>query len=134
MPRHTHPIHDLPRIVRFEGVHDSGEYGNASCPHCGADGRYVWTFTVEDGRTLGAMSGCLKLYPVSPLAEEHKRIIERQKQRAKRDGKLASWDVAKLEAIAAVASGEMDENTGLAIVERENAKRTRWMERKGFRR
>jgi hypothetical protein len=125
---------DLPTIVRFEGVTDAGEYGAATCPHCGADGRYVYTFTCDDGRRHGAMSGCVQLYPVSKLAEEHRRILDRQKDRAKRDGKLAGWDVAKLEAIDAAAAGTMTVADALAVVATENARRDAWMRRKGYRR
>lgn len=53
----------LPRIVAVLGRSDSGEYGAATCPHCGAAGRYVYTFQCDDGTTRGAMAGCLKLFP-----------------------------------------------------------------------
>lgn len=119
----------LPKIIRFEGKHDSGEYGAATCPHCGADGRYVWTFTCDDGKRHGAMSGCIKLFPVSPLAEEHKKIIERKADRDKKGQTLASWDIAKLDAIDKVAAGEMHEGAAMLIVRSENARRSAWMDR-----
>lgn len=119
----------LPRIIQFEGVSDSGEYGGATCPHCGADGRYVWTFITEDGERRGAMAGCIQKFPVSKLAEEHKRIIERSKDRAKNGQKLASWDIAKLAAIEAVRDGELTADQALLVVQSENAKRKQWMDR-----
>lgn len=134
MARKPAPRTDLPKIVRFDGVTDSGEYGAATCPHCGADGRYVYHFTTEDGQRGGAMAGCIQLFPVSALADEHKRILERQKDRDKRSQKLASWDVAKLEAIDAVAAGTMSTADALTVVTRENDKRSRWLAKKGYRR
>lgn len=125
----------LPRIIQFEGVSDSGEYGNATCPHCGADGRYVWSFITEDGVRRGAMAGCIQKFPVSKLAEEHRKIIDRSKDRAKKGQKLASWDIAKLGAIEAVADGTMTVDQALAVVASENYKRSRWMDsKKGGRR
>lgn len=56
-------VGSLPRIVRFlEPVDAPG----SQCPHCGAEGRYIERFVVEDGRTLGAMRGwrpCRRLRP-----------------------------------------------------------------------
>ncbi len=53
----------LPTVVKVLGVDDSGEYGNTSCPHCGALARYVTRFVLEDGTVAGAASSCFKLYP-----------------------------------------------------------------------
>lgn len=126
---------DLPRIVRFEGMTDSGEYGAATCPHCGADGRYVWNFVCEDGTRRGAMAGCITKFPVSKVAEEHKKIMERDEDRAKKGQKLASWDVAKLAAIESYYAGETPIELALATIQSENARRTRWMDsKKGGRR
>lgn len=124
----------LPRIVRFEGRTDAGEFGATSCPHCGADGRYVWWFTCEDGSRRGAMSGCVKRFPVSKLAEEHQRIIERAKER-ERDGRaLASWDLEKLDAIDQVSAGTLDIDAALSRVREANRRREDWLKRKGLRR
>lgn len=130
----TSPAATLPRIVRFDGCDDSGEYGNATCPHCGAKGRYVYRFRCEDGVERGAMAGCIQLFPVASIAREHQRIIERQSDRAKRGGKLAGWDEAKLAAIQSFYDGAATEGDTLRTIERENARRQAWMDRKGYRR
>lgn len=72
----------LPRIIRFEGCTDSGEFGNTTCPHCGAQGRYVYHFVVEGDVRRGAMAGCIKLYPVSPVARVHQTLLEKIRQSA----------------------------------------------------
>lgn len=118
----------LPRIIAYDSFYDSGEYGNATCPHCGADGRYVWTFHCADGTKRGAMAGCIKLFKVSPIATEHKKLLERKAEREKTGGKLASWDVAKLEAITGLVDGTVTEGDCLRTIEVENAKRSRWIE------
>lgn len=101
----------LPRIIRFNGRSDSGEYGNASCPHCGADGRYVFHFLCEDGTSRGAMAGCIKLFPVAPVAKAHAALIEKGQDYAKKEWNLPSWDLAKLEAIESFYRSEIDERT-----------------------
>src|ERR1041384_229731 len=98
----------LPRIIRFVERTDSGEFGAAQCPHCGADGRYVYWFVTEDGERRGAMAGCIRLFPVSKIAKEHHAIMERRADRESKGWKLASWDTAKLEAIEAFYRGEDD--------------------------
>lgn len=120
----------LPRIVALLGRQDHGEYGAATCPHCGAAGRYVYSFRCADGTTRGAMAGCIKLYPQSPLVAEHQALTERQEERAKAGRSLASWDLAKLAAIEAVGSESMSEADALAIVRAENARRAAWFRRR----
>ena len=52
----------LPRVIEVLEVIDCGPGPSASCPHCGADGRYITRFRCDDGTTRGAMSGCFKLF------------------------------------------------------------------------
>lgn len=123
----------LPRIVVMIARTDSGEYGNATCPHCGADGRYVWTFRCDDGTKRGAMAGCIKLFPRSALVDEHQRLLERAADRKAKGWQLASWDQAKLEAIEQVANGKVGEAEAVLVVKAENAKRDTWLAKRGRR-
>lgn len=54
----------LPAIVKMLGVDDAG--AGASCPHCGATGRWIYNFLCEDGTQRAAMAGCLKQFPQMP--------------------------------------------------------------------
>lgn len=109
----------LPRITRFLGTSDGGPSdgkGSAICPHCGSTGRYVHYFEVEGGERRGAMSGCIKLFPVSPIAEADMALSERHRDLVKRfgkDAKLNPWDTRIREAIDAFYSGTMSERTTL---------------------
>lgn len=88
----------LPKIVRFlepEIADDS------VCPHCGADGKVVHRFEVDDGRTLAAMSGCVKLFPVSPVAKAEQALMKKRVDYRERGWKLPSWDREKEAAIQA---------------------------------
>lgn len=121
---------DLPRIVEFLGRSDAGEFGAATCPHCGADGRYVSSFRCSDGTTRGAMAGCIQFFPVSPIATEQAKIMERKADREAKGQKLASWDQAKLDAMSLYYAGQLGEGEVLATIATQNAKRQAWLDRK----
>lgn len=125
------PVSGLPRIIQFLHKTDSGEFGAAECPHCGAKGRYIFSFVTEDGKKRGAMAGCIQLFPVSFIAKEHRNIMERQAEREKKEQKLASWDIAKLDAIEKFYKQEISEGDCLRVIESENYRRTAWIQRSG---
>lgn len=117
----------LPRIVRFHGTSHSGP-GEAVCPHCGARGSVVHSFEVEDGRLMGAMSGCVKLFPVSPIAREHMRIqkkLDDQRKRGLRVG-LNRWDGAALKAIEDFYAGTLTEQDAVRRIESERKSAAAW--------
>lgn len=104
---------DLPRIVKFIGTTDTGPGGNASCPHCGARGRYIVRFQVADGRQLGAMRGCVQLFPVSELARQHCHFLDKRQRYVAKGWRLNCEDSAALDAIEAAIAGTLDEYTAL---------------------
>lgn len=108
----------LPRIVRFLGTDDSA---GSSCPHCGSTGRYIHHFVVADGRTLAAMSGCVKLFPQSRIASEEQRLRKKSDERAKKGWKLNFADRQALQYIEEFYAGTRDEAS--AIREVDHAKR-----------
>lgn len=122
----------LPRIVRFDGVTEGSEFGDMTCPHCGALGRVVHHFLCEDGKRRGAMAGCIQLFPVSEIAREHKKITEKIRK-LKPGRNPARWDSKKLDAIERYYQGKLTEGQCLAWIEDENRKRDDWMRSKGWR-
>lgn len=121
---------DLPRIVYIDHVEDSGEYGNANCPHCGAKGRYVYHFRCEDGSRRGAMAGCLKHFTLTWLAQEHRRILDKQRDGLKRFGpghKLASWDAEILAVIEDYADGAIGMEDAARRVTDQKARMAQWL-------
>ena len=104
----------LPRIVRFLGTDDSPE---SSCPHCGATGRYILRFIVEDGRTLAAMRGCAKLLPQSRIAGEELRLRKKAADRTRNGWKLSRRDEEALAACDRFYAGELTEQHALQIID-----------------
>jgi len=117
----------LPRIVRFLGVDDCPD---SSCPHCGASGRFILRFQVEDGRTLAAMRGCASLFPVSRIAAEELRLQQKlARYRRNGWGGLSRIDGDALAAIDAFHAGALDERSALARVDAAKAA-SRWRTRR----
>lgn len=106
----------LPRIIRFLGTSDSP---GSCCAHCGCEGRWVHSFVVEGGVQRSAMSGCVKLFPISPIAAAHLDVEKRIADRAKKGWQPSSWDVRALDAIEAFYAGTMSEHEALNVVARE---------------
>jgi hypothetical protein len=127
----TETQRQLPRIIAILGRTDAGEYGAATCPHCGADGRYITTFVCEDGKTRGAMSGCIKLFPISPLANIHaKLLVKAQANERKGWKRFSSFDQPKMDAIEAVMAGTMTEDQAIWICKNQSAKAAQWLQNK----
>ena len=110
-------VQSLPRIVRFLGTDDSP---GAACPHCGAEGRYILRFVLEDGRHAGAMRGCVQLFPVSRVATEELRLRQKLDSLVKRFGQSATLnrrDTEALDACEAFFAGTRDERSTLSIID-----------------
>lgn len=107
-------IAHFPRIVRFLETIDAPD---SECPHCGARGRFILTFVVEDGRQLAAMRGCAKLFPVSRIATEELRLRKKQTDYIKKGWNgLNRADTEALAAIDSFYAGVMDERSALSRV------------------
>ncbi len=104
----------LPRIVRFLGTDDAP---GSNCPHCGAEGRWILNFVVEDGRRLGAMRGCAKLFPTSRIALEELRLRTKAADYAKKGWTLNRGDQHAMDSIGRFYAKEIDERAALAIVD-----------------
>ncbi len=121
MAKHTQTA-PLPRIVRFLETSDCPD---SSCPHCGATGRFILRFQVDDGRTLGAMRGCAKLFPVSRVAIEELRLREKAAKYAKLGWRLNRVDSLAVDYIESFYAGTATEREALYAVDAAKAYNTR---------
>lgn len=127
---------DLPKLVQYLYTHDGGPCDDgptATCPHCGADGRYVHWFKTADGDMRGAMSGCIKLYPVSPVAREDMRLREKEADYAKSGWQLPSWDKKMQQAIEAFYAGTLSEAQAVKDITRQKAAAAQYRRQRGRR-
>lgn len=130
---HNHTVtttETLPRIVQFIERTDSGEYGNDTCAHCGALGRYQFTFLGDDGKRHKAMAGCIRKFKVAPIADAHAKLITKKADQERLGRKLNGWDAKKLAAIESFYAGEIDEDAALAVIREQDRQATAWRKQK----
>lgn len=135
--RKTQTIPDrLPAIVAILNKHDSGEYGNSSCPHCGALGRYTYHFICDDGRKYGAMAGCIKLFPKA--SGRHFSLLEKaftKEEEAKTNkSKLASWWVEMLTATQEFGNDKITKEQLFSVIDTAESRRQAWLSKNGYKR
>lgn len=129
----SHTVSTLPKVVEMLSLEDTGPESGATCPHCGADGRYIYHFRCEDGNEYGAMSGCVQLFPKSKYAARMEKLLAKEKDNTKTGRTLAGWDVEVQDAIRAFMDGDITESQADARIRNADAKKTAWMKTKGYR-
>jgi len=127
---------NLPKIVYMLSVDDCGplEDGGGNCPHCGAQGRYIYNFITEDGERHGAMKGCLSKFPMHPFAKLHAAILEKERDYSSKGWKLPRWDLQTLEAIEKFGRSEISESQAQMIINSATVAKRAYMKQKGYRR
>lgn len=141
MPSKTGPKPaNLPSVPAVLGVQDfgpcDGGEGSATCPHCGAQGRYVISFLCDDGTKRGAMSGCFDLFRGADTRTS-KLVCEafsRARDASKEGKKAASWwrEIAA-EADEFGRSGGVDDYREFAQrVADIDGRRQAWLKRNGY--
>jgi hypothetical protein len=73
---------------KFIGVKDCG---TASCPHCGAEGRYIYQWE-ENGVARSAMAGCYKMLTGKLSKGEDVRYFEILAEKQSKGKELNGWD------------------------------------------
>lgn len=74
---------------KFLGVKD---YGSTCCPHCGSEGRYIYTWE-ENGVVKSAMAGCYKLLTGHIQKGDREKYFELLSEKQAKQKKLNGWDV-----------------------------------------
>lgn len=137
----------LPAIIAITGMHDYGPSdgeGSTCCPHCGARGRYVWSFICADGSRRGAMRGCIQLFPKAIGSSRYFKLIQEafeRRDKAKEEKKnLASWwqemidaaetfGTAKLPDHDAIQAATLKLQQAIAVAE---GRRQDWLNKNGY--
>lgn len=101
---------DLPEAIYIVDIHDAGEYGATTCPHCGAQGRFVITFMASDGKEHGAMKGCFKKFPQHRFAKKMLYLLDKEKSYKAKGWSLPTWDAECMEAIKEFANKTISES------------------------
>lgn len=113
-------------------VEDGGPNGGALCPHCGAQGRWIYHFLAENGQQYGAMKGCFRKFPKHPLAAEAAELLERQRERQRKGQELSGWDQMMLAAIEDYGEHRISEAQAMDIIRAQKARKAAWMKRRHY--
>jgi len=127
------PISTLPKILAILGCTDHGPCDDgptATCPHCGAGGRYVYRFLCDDGKIHGAMAGCIQLFPKHPLTDKVATVFEKLRDYEKKKWKCSSWDQEIVDACASLESGSIAVEEWERKVNGSIARRNAWLAKK----
>jgi hypothetical protein len=87
---------------KFIGVKDCGE---TCCPHCGADGRYIYTWEM-DGVVTSAMAGCFKELTGRMSEDEESRYWVLLAEKQVKNKPLNGWDKSILRMLEFKQSGK----------------------------
>jgi hypothetical protein len=83
----------------FIGVKDCGE---TTCPHCGAEGRYIYEWA-EDGQPRAAMAGCYKLLTGKLEKNDVQKAYQTLAEKQAKNKPLNGWEktIMRMEAFKA---------------------------------
>jgi len=131
MQNMTPATEQRPTIVAILACDDHGPCDDgptAVCPHCGADGRYVYTCLMSDGSRKGMMSGCLQTFRKDACARACEIALEKDAH-----SKASRWDIRILDAITALNGGG-DILLLRRVCDEVTREKKAWMQKKGWRR
>lgn len=76
--------------IEDHGPCDDGR-GSAICPHCGAEGRYIYHWT-ENSEHRAAMAGCYKALTGHLRKGEYEHYMELLSEKQAKNKQLNGWD------------------------------------------
>lgn len=79
---------DASKPYQFIEIRDCGE---TCCPHCGADGRYIYKWA-EYGKERAAMAGCFKALTGHIKMSDVDKYIQRVSEKQAKGKPLNGWD------------------------------------------
>lgn len=91
---------------KFIGIKD---YGSTSCPHCGAEGRYIYTWQ-EDGVIKSAMAGCYKALTVKLEKGDDVRYFELLAEKQVKNKPLNGFDKSIIRLQGFLAEGKYSDD------------------------
>ena len=98
-----HPLKLNPSLpFQFFGIEDCGE---TCCPHCGADGRYIYTWA-EFGETKSAMDGCYKQLTGRLEKGDEARFFELLAEKQAKKKTLSGFDKSVIRLLDFKSSGK----------------------------
>lgn len=86
---------DPSKAFQFLEVNDTGPESGACCPHCGAEGRYIYVWA-EFGKPHAAMAGCYKALTGKIKKDDVDQFIEIMMKKQSSGKPLNGWQKSVL--------------------------------------
>ena len=113
---------------KFIGVKD---FGSTCCPHCGAEGRYVYTWKQNDV-TYSAMAGCYKKLTCYLEKSEEDRYFELLSEKQAKGKELNGWDKKIIGLINAIEAEKCTSNWGWLKIREILSQRKSYLNKKRY--
>lgn len=113
----------------FHQVVDHGE--GASCPHCGAEGRYIYSWE-QDGVRYAAMAGCYKRLTGKLSKGDDVRFWELLHEKQSRKKLLNGWEKRALSLRDSAQSGKVTPEWAEAKIRTILSERKQYLARKRY--
>ena len=113
---------------KFIGIKDCG---STCCPHCGAEGRYIYTWLL-DGKTYSAMAGCYKRLTGLLEKSDEDRYFELLAEKQAKGKELNGWDRNILSLISAIESEKITSDWGWLKIKETLSKRKAYLSKKRY--
>lgn len=98
---------DPSKPYQFIAVDDTG--GGACCPHCGAEGRYIYIWA-EFGKTHAAMAGCFKMLTGKLDKGDIENFMQGMAERQAKNKPLNGWQKTVLRMYQFIEEGRYSED------------------------
>lgn len=98
-----------PSVIAVIECKDNGPCdggATAVCPHCGAEGRYVYTALMSDGTHKRMMKGCLDSFSRDVCARQCELAVEKKSKR-----RTSKWDERVINALDGFVCGTVSIET-----------------------
>lgn len=116
----------------FLWVQDTGPESGARCPHCGADGRYIYHW-MESGKHRAAMAGCYSALTGKIKKDEVVKFLESINLKNSRNKPLNGWEKNALRLQDFSLAGKFPPDWCLQKISEIVSQRKQYLANKGYR-
>ena len=113
---------------KFIGITDCG---STCCPHCGSDGRYIYTWS-EDGKVRSAMAGCYKKLTGMIEKSDETKYFELLSEKQAKGKELNGWDNKIISLLNAIDYGKITSEWGWLKIRETLSQRKIYLSKKRY--
>ena len=113
---------------KFIGINDCG---STCCPHCGSEGRYIYTWEFN-GEVRSAMAGCYKRLTGMIEKSDEDRYFELLSEKQAKGKELNGWDKKIISLVSAIESKKITFDWGWLKIRETLSQRKIYLSKKRY--